>query len=95
MPYVNKKRPYKKENQQQVARGEHENRMERQRARRAIDKNGVDKNKNGKADKREGKDVSHNKPLSRGGSNKDGVKIESRAKNRSRNYQKKGPKPKR
>jgi hypothetical protein len=95
MPYVNKKRPYKKEYQQQVARGEHDNRMERQRARRAIDKNGVDKNKNGKADKREGKDVSHNKPLSRGGSNKDGVKIESRAKNRSRNYQKKGPKPKR
>ena len=95
MPYVNKKRPYKKEYEQQKARGEHKNRMERQRARRAIDKNGVDKNKNGKADKREGKDVSHNKPLSRGGSNKDGVKIESRARNRSRNYQKKGPKPKR
>lgn len=95
MPYVNKKRPYKKEYEQQKARGEHENRMERQRARRAIDKNGVDKNKNGKADKREGKDVSHNKALSRGGSNKDGVKIESRSKNRSRNYQKKGPKPKR
>jgi len=89
MPYVNKPRPYKREYQQQVARGEHENRMERQRARRAIDKNGVDKNKNGKADKREGKDVSHNKALSRGGSNKDGVKIESRAKNRSRNYKKK------
>ena len=95
MPYVNKKRPYKKEYQQQKARGEHENRMERQRARRAIDKNGVDKNKNGKADKREGKDVSHNKALSRGGSNKDGYKIESASKNRSRNYQKKGPKPKR
>ena len=92
MPYVNKKRPYKKEYQQQKARGEHEDRMERQRARRAIDKNGVDKNKNGKADKREGKDVSHNKPLSRGGSNKDGVKIESRSANRSRNYKKKGPK---
>jgi len=92
MPYVTKKRPYKKEYQQQKARGEHEDRMERQRARRAIDKNGVDKNKNGKADKREGKDVSHNKPLSRGGSNKDGVKIESRSANRSRNYKKKGPK---
>jgi len=92
MPYVNKKRPYKKEYQQQKARGEHEDRMERQRARRTIDKNGVDKNKNGKADKREGKDVSHNKPLSRGGSNKDGVKIESRSANRSRNYKKKGPK---
>lgn len=89
MPYVNKKRPYKKEYEQQKARGEHKNRMERQRARRAIDKNGVDKNKNGKADKREGKDVSHNKALSRGGSNKDGVKIESRSKNRSRNYKKK------
>jgi len=89
MPYVNKKRPYKKEYQQQKARGEHKDRMERQRARRAIDKKGVDKNKNGKADKREGKDVSHNKALSRGGSNKDGVKIESRSKNRSRNYKKK------
>ena len=95
MPYVNKPRPYKREYQQQKARGEHENRMERQRARRAIDKKGVDKNKNGKADQREGKDVSHNKPLSKGGTNKDGYKIESRSKNRSRNYQKKGPKPKR
>jgi hypothetical protein len=92
MPYVNKKRPYKKEYQQQKARGEHEDRMERQRARRAIDKEGVDRNKNGKADKREGKDVSHNKPLSKGGTNKDGVKIESRSANRSRNYKKKGPK---
>ena len=64
--------------------------MERQRARRAVDKKGADKNKNGKADKREGKDVSHNKPLSRGGTNKDGYKIESRSKNRSRNYQRKG-----
>lgn len=95
MPYVNKKRPYKKEYKQQKARGEHEDRMERQRARRAVDKKGADKNKNGKADKREGKDVSHNKPLSKGGTNKDGYKIESRSKNRSRNYQKKGPKPKR
>ena len=94
MPYVNKKRPYKKEYEQQKARGEHEDRMERQRARRAMDKKGVDRNKNGKADKREGKDVSHNKPLSRGGSNKDGVKIESRSRNRSRNYKKKGPQKK-
>ena len=63
--------------------------MERQRARRKIDKEGVDKNKNGKADKREGKDVSHKKALSKGGSNKDGVRIESKSKNRSRNYKKK------
>lgn len=86
MPYKNKPRPYKKEYQQQKSRGEHADRMERQRARRAIDKNGVDRNKNGKADRREGKDVSHNKPLSRGGTNKHGYKIESRSKNRSRNY---------
>ena len=89
MPYKNKPRPYKKEYKQQKARGEHENRMERQRARRKIDKTGVDKNKNGKADKREGKDVSHKKAPSKGGSNKDGVRIESKRKNRSRNYQKK------
>lgn len=62
--------------------------MERQRARRAMDKVGRDANKNGKADKREGKDVSHNKMLSKGGSNKDGVRIESKSANRSRNGQK-------
>ena len=89
MPYKNKPRPYKKEYQQQKERGEHGNRMERQKARRKLDKTGVDKNKNGKADKREGKDISHNKALSRGGSNKDGVRIESKSKNRSRNYKKK------
>lgn len=89
MPYVNKPRPYKKEYQQQKARGEQKARRERERARDAMDRNGVDRNNNGKADKREGKDISHNKALSRGGSNKDGVKIESRSKNRSRNYKKK------
>tara|TARA_R100000655_G_C2917206_1_gene181625 strand:+ start:272 stop:547 length:276 start_codon:yes stop_codon:yes gene_type:complete len=89
MPYKNKPRPYKKEYRQQKARGEHANRMERQKARRKIDKEGADKNKNGKADKREGKDVSHKKALSKGGSNKDGVRIESKSKNRSRNYKKK------
>ena len=89
MPYKNKPRPYKKEYRQQKARGEHANRMERQRARRKIDKTGADKNKNNKADRREGKDVSHKKALSKGGSNKDGVKIESKSKNRSRNYKKK------
>jgi len=94
MPYVNKPRPYKKEYQQQKARGEQKARRERERARDAVDKKGVDKNKNGKADKREGKDISHNKALSKGGSNKDGYKIETRAKNRSRNYKKKGPQKK-
>jgi hypothetical protein len=83
MPYVNKPRPYKKEYDQQQARGELDERMERQRARRKIDKTGVDKDNNGKADRREGKDVAHVKALSKGGSNKDGVKIQSPRKNRS------------
>jgi hypothetical protein len=83
MPYVNKPRPYKKEYDQQQTRGELDERMERQRARRKIDKTGADKNKNGKADRREGKDVAHVKALSKGGSNKDGVKIQSPRKNRS------------
>ena len=71
-----RQRNYKKEYQQQKARGEHKNRMDRQRARRALDKKKVN---------RKGKDVSHNKMLSRGGSNKDGYKLESPSKNRSRN----------
>ena len=32
---------------------------------------------------REGKDIAHRKALSKGGSNKDGIKIESPSKNRS------------
>jgi len=83
MPYKNKKRPYKKEYEQQKERGEHASRMERQRARRKIDATGKDANGNGKADKREGKDVAHRKALSKGGSNKNGVTIQSKSKNRS------------
>ena len=74
MPYVNKPRPYKKEYQQEKARGEHDDRMERQRARRKLDKEGVS---------RKGKDVAHVKALSKGGSNADGIRLESAAKNRS------------
>jgi hypothetical protein len=74
MPTTNKKRPYKKEYQQQVDRGEHENRMERQRARRSLDKKGID---------RKGKDVAHVKALSKGGSNSDGIKLQAPSKNRS------------
>lgn len=74
MAYVNKPRPYKKEYQQEVERGEHDNRMERQRARRSMDKKGI---------ARKGKDVAHVKALSKGGSNADGVRLESPAKNRS------------
>jgi hypothetical protein len=83
MPYVNKPRPYAKEYQQQKAREEHPRRMERQKARRELDKKGKDLNGNGKADMREGKDVAHRKALDKGGSNKDGVYITTSAKNRS------------
>ena len=85
MPYKNKK-DRKKQNNPPVGSAAHEARMERQRARRAMDKEGKDANKDGRADKREGKDVSHNKALSKGGSNADGVRIESKSANRSRNY---------
>ena len=84
MPYKNPK-DRKKQKNPPVGSKAHEARMERQRARRAMDREGRDANKNGKADKREGKDISHNKMLSRGGTNKDGYRVESRSKNRSRN----------
>lgn len=74
MPYVNKPRPYKKEYQQQLERGDIPDKLERQRARRALDKKGVN---------RAGKDVAHVKALSKGGSNKDGVRLEAPSKNRS------------
>lgn len=84
MPYVNKPRPYKKEYQQQKARGESETRNARERARYAVDKTGVDKNNNGKADRREGKDIDHVIPLSKGGTNsKSNLKIKSASSNRS------------
>ena len=63
--------------------GAHEARMERQRARRALDKKMPDRNGNGKADAREGKDVAHRVALSKGGSNKNGVRVESASANRS------------
>jgi len=74
MPYTNKSRPYKHEYQMQKKRGEHDDRMERQRARRSYDKKGI---------ARKGKDIAHVKALSKGGSNKDGTKLESPSKNRS------------
>ena len=82
MPYVNKPRPYKKEYQQQKERGEHERRMERQRGRRAIDKRDTG-TVTEVSPKRKGKDVAHVKALDKGGLNKDGLRIESAAVNRS------------
>ena len=90
MPYKNKA-DRKKQSNPPVGSAAHEARMERQRARRAMDKAGRDANRDGRADKREGRDVSHNKMLSKGGSNADGVRVESASANRSRN----GKKPKR
>lgn len=83
MPYTKTPRPYKHEYDMQKARGEHERRMERQRARRALDKKGKDGNGNGKADVREGKDLAHRKALDKGGSNKQGVYVTTASKNRS------------
>lgn len=67
-------RDYKQEYKTQVARDEHPSRMERQRARRALDAKGVD---------RKGKDVAHTVALSKGGSNKDGYRLQAPSKNRS------------
>jgi len=85
-------RDYKTDYANQKKRGEDERqrRLERQRARRAIDKRDTGKVTT-KSPKRKGKDVSHNKALSKGGSNKNGVKLESPSKNRSRNYSKGRP----
>ena len=75
MPYVNKPRPYKKEYQQQKARKEEKARAARERARYAMDKEGVD---------RTGKDIDHKKPLSKGGSNKrSNLRLVKPSKNRS------------
>lgn len=67
-------RDYKQEYKTQKQRDEHPSRMERQRARRALDAKGVD---------RQGKDVAHTVALSKGGSNKDGYKLQTPSKNRS------------
>jgi hypothetical protein len=78
MAYTKSPRPYKEEYKKQVARGEHPDRMERQRARREYDAKGID---------RKGKDIDHVKMLSKGGSNADGTRLVSPSKNRARNGQ--------
>ena len=83
MPYTKSPRPYKHEYEMQKKRGELPDRMERQRAREAIDKKHADQNGNGRADIREGKDVAHVVALDKGGSNKNGLRIESASTNRS------------
>jgi len=87
MPYKNPK-DRKKQTNKPVGSKPFKARMERQRARRAVDKTGADKNRDGRADRREGKDIAHNRALSKGGSNKDGYRIQSASKNRSNNTKK-------
>lgn len=82
MPYTKTPRPYAKEYELQKARGEHERRMERQRARREIDKEDTG-TVTKKSPRRIGKDVAHRKALDKGGSNGDGVYLTTASKNRS------------
>ena len=91
MPYVNRPRPYKHEWEMEKKRKEKAARAMRARARRKMDATSLDKNGNGKADKREGKDIAHKRAISKGGTNSHGVRVESRSKNRSfkRNSQRK------
>ena len=75
MPYKNPAdRNYKKEYLEQRKRGEQPARTERERARRKLDREGVN---------RKGKDIAHRKALIDGGSNKDGIRLESPHQNRS------------
>ena len=77
MPFVNKPRPYKKEYQQQLARGESEAdaRRKRENARDLYDREGID---------RKGKDIDHKRPLSKGGStSKSNLRLKTASANRS------------
>lgn len=77
MAYTKSPRPYKHEYKLQKERGEHPLRMERQRARRMLDKEGVD---------RDGKDIDHKVMLSKGGTNsRSNLRLVSPSANRSRN----------
>ena len=77
MPYKNPEdRNYKKEYRLQQERGENPARAERARARRKFDK------EHGKSARR-GKDLAHKKALARGGSNSDGVTLQSPSVNRA------------
>ena len=77
MPYVNKPRPYKKEYEQyQGTEEQKKNRAARNAARRKL-------LKEGKVKKGDGNDVAHRKAIDKGGSTKDGVRVESKEANRS------------
>jgi hypothetical protein len=80
VPYVNKKRPYKKEYRQQKARNERKPRNARERARYEAKNPGKD----GKITDVKGQDIDHKRPLSKGGTNKpSNLRSVSPSKNRS------------
>ena len=77
MPYVNKPRPYKKEYEQYQGTPEQiKKRAMRNAARAKLAKAG-------KVHKGDGKDVAHIKAIDKGGTNGDGVRVESKSANRS------------
>lgn len=77
MPYVNKPRPYKKEYEEYQGTPEQiKKRAERNRARAKM-------MKAGKVHKGDGKDVAHVKAIDKGGSIKDGIRVEDANSNRS------------
>lgn len=77
MVQTNGKRDYKHAYKLQKASGETKDQIERQRARRAYDKAGVD---------RSGKDIDHIKPLREGGKSKPGnMRLRSKKQNQADN----------
>lgn len=77
MTQVNGKRNYKHAYRLQKASGETDDQLERQRARRAYDKAGID---------RTGRDIDHVKPLRSGGKSVPGnMRLRSRKANQSDN----------
>jgi hypothetical protein len=77
MPYVNKPRPYDKEYAQYQGTPEQiKKRAMRNAARAKL-------MKAGKVSKGDGKDVAHRKALDKGGTNGDGVTVQSKSANRS------------
>jgi inorganic pyrophosphatase len=77
MPYKNKAdRKYQQAAEYEDTPEQVKNRMARNRARYKL-------LKEGKVHKGDGKDVAHKKALDKGGSNKDGVTVQSKSANRS------------
>ena len=76
-------RNYKKEAEYESSPEQVRNRVARNKARRKL-------MREGKVHKGDGKDVAHVVALDKGGSNKQGVRVESRSKNRSFLRDKKG-----